>query len=104
MRKNEQMEINKLCVEMYNDLRNCIVWHGRFKVGRLRSCTAEVYETEGYYYLVSYDTIVACITKYNRTCYDFLRYVYGYTNTSAMHISKFCRDYDATNKLTYYPV
>lgn len=62
---------------------------------RLRSCTAMVFETEGFYILKSYDTYVACICKYNDTLYDALRIVYGYTATSAQHIAKFAHDYGA---------
>lgn len=60
---------------------------------RLRNCQAWVYESENYYFLRSYNTIVAFIHKDTKTCYDILRYVYGYTATSAQHISKFWHDY-----------
>ena len=60
---------------------------------RLRNCTAWVYETSNYYFLRSYNTIVAFIDKETDTCYDVLRYVYGYTSTSAQHIAKFRHDY-----------
>ena len=60
---------------------------------RLRTCTAWVYETEDYYFLRSYDTIVAFIDKSTDICYDVLRLVYGYTATSSRHISKFDQDY-----------
>lgn len=60
---------------------------------QLRSCQAYVLETENYYVLKSYDTIVAAIEKSTDTFFDFLRLVYGYTATSAQHISKFNHDY-----------
>lgn len=60
---------------------------------RLRSCSAWVYETTNYYFLRSYNTIIACIDKTTDTCYDVLRMVYGYTSTSAQHIAKFRHDY-----------
>ena len=60
---------------------------------RLRSCSAWVYETQNYYLLRSYNTIIAFIDKNTDTCYDVLRLEYGYTNTSAQHIAKFSRDY-----------
>ena len=60
---------------------------------RLRSCTACVYETSNYYYLRSYNTIIAFIDKTTDTCYDVLRLVFGYTATSAQHIAKFRQDY-----------
>ena len=76
---------------------------------RLRSCNAIVYENERYFYLQSYRTIIAFIDKQTNTLVDFLRYVYGYTNTSAQHISKFDKDYcnksinywGCTKRLTY---
>ena len=63
--------------------------HGK----RLRTCQAYVYETANLYVLRSYKTVVALIEKSTDTCYDFLRGVYGFTNTSAQHISKFDKDY-----------
>ena len=62
---------------------------------RLRSCTAWVFETEDYYILKSYETYVAVILKSADVMYDALRIVYGYTATSAQHISKFSHDYGA---------
>lgn len=66
-----------------------VLLHGK----RLRTCQAYVYETPSFYVLRSYNTVVAIIDKSTDTCYDFLRAVYGYTNTSAQHISKFDKDY-----------
>lgn len=69
---------------------------GTFATGRrLRSCTAEVYTSEHFYILRSYNTIIACIDRRTDTLYDFLRKVYGYTATSAQHVSKFGKDYGA---------
>lgn len=55
---------------------------------RLDYCQAWVYKTKGYTYLISYNTIVAFIDD-NGNMFDILRLVYGYTVTSAKHISKF---------------
>lgn len=60
---------------------------------RLRSCTAWIYESPNYYFLRSYNTIIAFIDKTTDTCYDVLRLVYGYTPTSGQHIAKFRHDY-----------
>lgn len=60
---------------------------------RLRSCKAWVLESDNYYFLKSYNTIVAIIPKCNGICYDLLRKVYGYTATSSQHIAKFVKDY-----------
>ena len=40
----------------------------------------------------------------NSVMYDFLRYVYGYTATSAKHIAKFRKFTKPTDVLTYRPV
>ena len=73
-----------------------------YNTRRLRSCSAEVFDlvddTTGevlYHVLRSYNTIVAFIDPTTDTLYDVLRLVYGYTSTSAQHISKFSHDYGA---------
>lgn len=83
---------------------------------QLRSCSATAFDivdnTTGavlYHGLRSYNTIVAFIDVQTDTLYDVLRMVYGYTSTSAQHISKFSKDYGAgrwgcANMLRYYPV
>lgn len=72
-------------------------------VGKLRNCQACVWETKHFYILQSYATMVAAIDKETNTMFDFLRYVYGYTTTSAQHIAKFAIDYGATIRYTYRP-
>lgn len=62
---------------------------------KLRSCSAYVYVSDRFFLLQSYHTIVAAIDREDDTLYDFLRYVYGYTSTSAQHIAKFQHDYCA---------
>lgn len=64
-----------------------------FPCKQLRSCSAWVYETDNFYLLRSYNTIIASISKQTGEFVDFLRYVYGYTSTSAQHIAKFRNDY-----------
>ena len=65
-----------------------------FKTGkRLNKCQAWVYETENFYILESYSTIVAVIEKSTDIFADVLRMVYGYTSTSCQHIAKFRRAY-----------
>lgn len=59
----------------------------------LRSCKADVLESDNYLFLKSYNTIVAIIDKKTGDFYDVLRKVYGYTSTSAQHIWKFRKDY-----------
>ena len=107
MRKTEQLAINEE-VKDYVARLNRELSSAR-KIGQLRRCSADVYETENFYVLRSYGTIVACIDKNTDTLVDFLRLVYGYTATSAQHISKFWTDYSkdhmcCRNFLRYYEV
>lgn len=93
MRKEEQMAINRECleaIERFNLARTTLV---DAIVKPLRSCTAEVLIFDDYYVLRSYNTLVAFIDRETDTLYDVLRYVYGYTSTSAQHIAKFRNDY-----------
>lgn len=96
MKKLEQRAINsKVEYELAN--YNEITEYGEIKeVGRLRHCQAYVYETAFYYVLRSYSTVVAIISKREMALYDFSRYVYGYTSTTAQHIAKFANDYDVS--------
>lgn len=93
-------------VDRYNEeMKHCTVGKGK----RLRTCQAYVYETPSFYVLRSYNTVVAIIEKSTDICYDFLRAVYGYTSTSAQHISKFDKDYGrgkwgCKERVTYYEV
>ena len=95
MKKLEQMAINAACISIWNLAMNEDENYCRVNdyCTRLLSCQAWVYESENYYFLRSYNTIVAFIDKETKTCFDILRYVYGYTATSAQHISKFWHDY-----------
>ena len=68
---------------------------------RLRTCSAIVYETDNYWILQSYNTWIAIIDRNDGTLYDWLRYVYGFTATSAQHIAKFAKDYNAGMIYTY---
>lgn len=94
MKKIEQANINSLCELAYKNAMEEFERENAYtSCVRLRSCKAGVYETEDYYLLVSYRTIVAVINKATDVCYDVLRMVYGYTATSAQHIAKFRHDY-----------
>ena len=61
--------------------------HGK-RLCKLYSCNAEIWEYTGILVLVSYGTPIAVYTD-DWSLYDCLRVVYGYTATSAQHISKF---------------
>ena len=99
MKKTIQNDINQIVEKVYAEMNKEI----DHKCGtRLRHCSAWVYESKNFYSLRSYNTVIACIDKRTKFCYDFLRKVYGYTRTSAQHISKFKQDYGAIKTLTYY--
>lgn len=114
MKKSEQLAINEQVLTLVNDFNKTNNYTGNFK--QLRSCSAEVAPVIDaktgellYYVLRSYNTVVAAIDVRTDTLYDFLRYVYGYTATSAQHIAKFDHDYGngkwgCTNRLTYREV
>lgn len=90
-KRENQALCNQICVEVFENAMAELT--SDCKYNRLRSCKAVVVETENYYILQSYRTTVAVIDKRTDTLYDVLRYVYGYTATSAQHISKFEKDY-----------
>lgn len=92
MKKTEQEDINRIADKYFDEaMEEYANWHK--DLGRLRTCSAGVYETDNFYLLRSYRTIIAVIDKRTDTLYDVLRIVYGYTATSAQHISKFESDY-----------
>lgn len=67
----------------------------KLKFNRLLSCSASVADFNNVKILKSYSTEIAYLIYFeNQTyCIDVLRKVYGYTNTSAKHISKFIKLY-----------
>ena len=87
MRKKTQISINNECNIAFNKAVNEITDKTPSK--RLKTCKAFVYETDNYYVLQSYETFIACIDKKSDICYDCLRTEYGYTQTSAKHVSIF---------------
>ena len=113
MKKSEQLAINEQVLNALNMLNSDSVSLCTDLWRQLRSCSAEVAPAVDnetgevvYYVLRSYRTIVAIIDTRTDTLYDFLRYVYGYTATSAQHISKFDHDYGrgkwgCANRVTY---
>ena len=92
---------NVMVERLYGFLSEIIKDRDFEHVAQLRSCKANVFESEYFYFLMSYNTVVAVINKDTGVCIDFLRLVYGYTATSAGHISKFCKDYNATTIYRY---
>ena len=74
----------------YEDIESILysVFNKGKKRCKLYSCNAEIWECMGILALVSYGTPIAVYTR-DGSLYDCLRVVYGYTATSAQHISKF---------------
>ena len=78
--------------------------HKLVEIDRLRYCSAWVYKYNDCYVLESYRTAIAIIRFCDGCMYDFLRYVYGYTNTSCQHLAKFAHDYAAQKRYTWRSV
>ena len=94
MKKSEQRAVNSKVVHELEHYNGIIAQSEIKQIGRLHQCQAFVYETDFYFVLRSYNTVVAIIKKADMTLYDFSRYVYGYTATAASHIAKFAKDYN----------
>ena len=95
MNKAQQQEINDKAYHIYHEAMQQY-YHEPWKYfgeKRLRTCSAVVIETTDYYILKSYETCICIIDKATGEIADVLRGVYGYTSTSAHHISKFIHDY-----------
>lgn len=101
MKKEKQEYINSICTYVYKKAMEEYESHNYINCGQLRSCSAEVLETENYFLLRSYNTIVGVMSKRTRELIDVLRFVYGYTAKSAQHITKFGNDYNETKRYTY---
>ena len=102
MNKELQRCVNDWCMTALWNAQDEFMSGDYIYCGRLRSCQAKVYESESFFILESYNTnFVAIIDKETKQCYDLLRYVYGYTSTSAQHVSKFWHDY-GDNKIYRY--
>ena len=102
-----QREINEACRAYYDAAmteRGEMPWVPDNKPTpwkRLRSCSADVLETPGFFILRSYNTVVAVIDKCTGSTWDVLRMVYEYTRTSAQHIAKFSNDYGNGKRYTW---
>ena len=98
----ENEKVNAILNELDNTPYSKAV--ARETLTRLNTCQAWAYEVSYFVILISYNTEVACIDMRTGICYDYLRKVYGYTVTSAQHISKFMKKFEATQKVTYRPI
>ena len=84
----KQLYDNAMVEYVINRYNNDDTKHdGKFR--QLYSCRAWYADMGNWIVLKSYNTIVALFSKETECVYDFLRYVYGYTATSAKHIAKF---------------
>lgn len=101
MKKDQQVVMNEYVVKNYSVMMDEFTEKYWYNAERLRSCQACVYETENYFVLKSYETIVAFIDKNTSQKFDILRKVYHYTSTSAQHIAKFFADYGNFRVSTY---
>lgn len=106
-----QLARNSIClrfIELWNN-EDTTSWE-LVRHARLRYCKACVLTYENkvtkkrVHLLQSYNTIIAAVMHDTGLALDFLRYVYGYTSTSAQHIRKFFQDYNAQEINRYYPV
>ena len=94
MTNKGQKETNHFCFLLWEKaIDEFMNYSDNLKPQRLRTCNAVVFETDNFYILRSYNTNVAVIDKRNNNTIDMLRYTYGYSATSAQHISKFMHDY-----------
>ena len=80
---------NEITADKLNAIMDEVVYSERYNE-RLNYCNAYIYTSGNYRVLVSYWTPVAIIDTQKKVCYDLLRINWGYTNTSATHIAKFC--------------
>ena len=100
MKKEQQNTINNYVLKNYDVFKDTI-GNDFLNWKKLRSCSASVAETDDFFILKSYNTIVAFINKHTGQKFDILRWVYGYTSTSAQHIAKFFQDYGDFRVSTY---
>ena len=104
MSKQAQQFENEYCLQGFHWMENIIKSEQPISNTRLFTCSACVLEYDKIYVLQSYATPIALIEKETGVCYDFLRYVYGFTRTSAQHISKFMTKYNSNKKVLYRPL
>ena len=89
---------------MHQNILDMVYFEGaEWKPFRACSATTCKVEWHGKLYTVlrSYNTVVAW--EFSGVVYDVLRIVYGYTATSAQHISKFAHDVRAVRIDRYMP-
>lgn len=108
MKKAEQIAINKRVLDAMRNAMNDVesTYKNNFaQWASLDHCQAEyLFTISGCYIaLKSYSTVVAAVDIEDGICYDFSRWVYGYTATTTQHIYKFAKKFCAS-VLSYKPV
>ena len=105
-KKELQRQENEIVLEHYTKLKVNLDRELRLvqQKKRLRTMSATILLTPNYILLESYSTLVAFIPRGTDRCIDILRYVYGYTATSAKHISAFANEYGANKRYTWKEV
>ena len=99
------MYVNVLAMHIYKEAMKEFhngMYHNSFE--RVDYCQAWTIHTDNYILLKSYNTFIGAIEKSTGTMVDVLRLVYGYTATSAKHISKFRHVFPITKEYTARPV
>ena len=100
-------EINKneVAKRYYKEIESFLysVFNNGKKICKLYYCSAEIWEYDGMFALVSYGTPIA-VYMTDGSLYDCLRVVYGYTATSSQHISKFKKWLSDNNYPVQYAV
>lgn len=74
-----------------------------YEFERFNYCQAKTYQTRGYSFLISYNTIVAFIDD-SVNMFDVLRLVYGYIATLATHIARFRNKFSHVSEHTWREV
>lgn len=98
-----QMEDNNIVIQYYTHLPKLSIGDLIDRT-QLYRCNAQMYFTDHVVLLQSYNTIVAAFDIDESTVYDFSRYVYGYTVTTARHVRKFANYMRALQTITYKEV
>ena len=101
MTKQAQQLINNACVSAMERYNRYVEQGDQHTEERLDYCQAYILDFEDWQALRSYNTIVALYDKTRGTFYDVLRYAYGYTATSAKHISKFRNMHRSAEQFMY---
>ncbi len=108
---NIQAQINAKVLKAYSRM-NAYIGSPDVKLEsskQLRSCRAEIRQIyskkDGKFLgtiLRSYKTLIAFYDAQENETYDFLRYAYCFTSTSAQHFSKFWHDYGFNSTVYRY--